>query len=127
MNYLMDTSILIWLAKNNLEKIEQFVPIVENPENTIFISMVSFWEIRIKESMKKLTIDPGLYEAAEDGDFHLLPILINHVDEILSLPHHHRDPFDRLLIAQAKVEKLTLLTTDINIAKYSEIKTIGAL
>ncbi|RPJ08140.1 MAG: type II toxin-antitoxin system VapC family toxin [Spirochaetaceae bacterium] len=123
MNCIIDTRVLLWwlsddpLLPGNLRKI------IENTDNICFISAVSIWEISIKSSIVKLEI-PGKYlDILRDQGFHDLPIYLEHADNVAKLPFHHRDPFDRLIIAQAMVEELTILTTDEVIPLY-KVKTL---
>ena len=99
----------------------------EQNNKDIYISIVSLWEIAIKLSIKKLlltnkTIEDMFY-ACREKDFSILNITSEHVKSIIDLPFIHRDPFDRMLIAQAKVEDMILLTCDQNIPQYP-IKTL---
>jgi PIN domain nuclease of toxin-antitoxin system len=95
-----------------------------------FLSAVSIWEIAIKASLKKLALphSAGIYVPLRMERFGLqtLPLDRDHAVAVESLPFHHRDPFDRMLIAQAMVEDLTLLSTDRVFARYSGLRTIPA-
>ncbi len=87
-----------------------------------FISSASIWEVAIKSRLGKIQADPlRIYERIEEAGFEELPIYARHTVRVASLPHHHTDPFDRLLIAQAIVEPLHLLTVDAYLGRYSEL------
>lgn len=117
--YLLDTHILLrWLNNNKVLPIS-IIEIIANPNNIIFVSSVNTSEITIKKSLGKLEVPDDLEEAIEANKFQKLPITIEHSTYITNLLSYHRDPFDRLLIAQAIVEKLTLLTLDAQMLKYS--------
>ena len=94
---------------------------IEDPANRVFVSIASLWETAIKFSLKRVVADPeALREAAERDGFSLLPIEARHCSAVARLPHHHSDPFDRLLVAQALVEPMRLLTHDSQLARYSD-------
>ena len=94
---------------------------IEDPVNRIFVSIASLWETAIKFSPKRVVADPeALREAAERDGFSLLPIEARHCSAVARLPHHHSDPFDRLLVAQVLVEPMRLLTDDAQLARYSD-------
>lgn len=123
MRVLLDTQIFLWYflePKRILPEVKEFL---ENSfENECYLSHVSSWEIAIKYGTKKLEIPdiPERYvksRVAEAG-FHHLAITLDHVTQVHSLAPIHRDPFDRLLVSQARVEKLALLTADPHFAKY---------
>jgi PIN domain nuclease of toxin-antitoxin system len=82
------------------------------------VSAVIIWEIRIKEALGKLAIPPDFQEVLAREPFHMLPITVEHAHAISELPVHHRDPFDRMLIAQAKVERFTIVTRDAFFERY---------
>jgi PIN domain nuclease of toxin-antitoxin system len=121
MRVLLDTHILLWalLAPQRLDA--DWRKILESPEHTIYFSAVNIWEIAIKRALDRPDIDvePDAVrrEALQTG-FQELPISGIHAATVRHLPDHHRDPFDRLLIAQAKTEPLLLMTDDAQIARY---------
>ena len=125
MKYLLDTHAFLWFLQNDDRLPVQIRTIIENNKD-IYISIVSLWEIAIKLSIKKLnltnrTLEDILY-ACREKNFSILNITSEHVKSIIDLPFIHRDPFDRMLIAQAKVEDMTLITCDQYIPQYP-IKT----
>lgn len=87
-------------------------------ENRIVISAVVVWEVAIKRSLGKLDAPSDLLEQLERAGVELLPITARHADRVGTLPPHHRDPFDRLLIAQAEIEGLALVTADDELNRY---------
>ncbi|MCL2223470.1 MAG: type II toxin-antitoxin system VapC family toxin [Defluviitaleaceae bacterium] len=121
MKYLIDTHVLIWLAKDSCELPERVKALIENPENDIYISSVSLWEMAIKINLGKLDLKLPLDKFLLDikiGGFSVLQIEDNYLSKILQLPYIHKDPFDRLLISTALAEGLTIVTIDENIQKY---------
>ncbi|MFP3012210.1 MAG: type II toxin-antitoxin system VapC family toxin [Rickettsia sp.] len=118
MKYLLDTHILLQWLNNDKALPYKIAEIIANPDNIIFVSSVNTWEITIKKSLGKLEAPNDLEKAIEANEFQKLPISIAHSTYIANLPLYHKDPFDRLLIAQAIVKGLTLLTCDTYISKY---------
>jgi PIN domain nuclease of toxin-antitoxin system len=118
MSYLLDTHTFIWWIEDNLSLSYQSKQIISNPNNLIFVSAVNTWEITIKKSLGKLNVPGNLEEIILQCGFDILPIAIKHTLFIESLDKHHDDPFDRLLISQAIIENLTIITRDEKIIKY---------
>ncbi|WP_367107494.1 type II toxin-antitoxin system VapC family toxin [uncultured Psychrobacter sp.] len=123
--YLLDTHVLIWFLINDKEKLStETIEIFNDEANMLYFSVASIWELSIKASLGKpdFSYDPKQIagELLRLG-FVELPISISHVCAIDTLPLIHRDPFDRLLLVQAKLEKLVLLTADTFILKYERI------
>ena len=121
MDILLDTcSVLQFL--NGEEKMPTATRnIILNTENTIYVSIATVWEVAIKLSIEKLDFDGGIdgfINALDDENFSLLEISKQHVTAVASLLFIHRDPFDRMLVAQAMVEKIPIMTTDSEILKY---------
>ncbi len=123
MKLLLDTHTLLWWRDNPAELSATALAALRDPNNTFLISLVTLWELQIKIGLNKLSIGVSLPEMVrqevEVNGMELLPITTDHIYALSSLPHHHRDPFDRLLIAQAQVEGATLVTKDHLIALYS--------
>jgi PIN domain nuclease of toxin-antitoxin system len=115
--YLVDTHIVIWAMEGNERLSEKYREIVANG-SSLYVSIISLWEIAIKTSIKKLEIRADVAEVLRDYNIEILPITVAHVNTFMMLPHHHRDPFDRMLIAQAMSEKLQILTVDRNFPLY---------
>jgi PIN domain nuclease of toxin-antitoxin system len=122
MNVLMDTQAIIWFAENNPQLSVNARSMIENDDNECFVSMASFWEISIKMSLGKLninnlTLSQFLDEVTENG-FLTLDIRPDHVVENEKLPLFHRDPFDRLIIAQAISENMVIISSDVAFDLY---------
>ena len=115
--YLINTHIFIWSLDRDRRLPKECLPLVEDG-SLCYVSLVSLWEIAIKKSIGKLRMRDDLVDILRDGDIEILPISIDHVAKYEAPPHHHRDPFDRMLIAQAMSENLQVLTADRNFALY---------
>jgi len=121
MNVLLDTHILLWFQGMDRRLSKEVRGNIEYGEHDYYVSQVSYWEIAIKVSIKKLTLDRDLrttFQLVEDAGFRVLPLTNDHFLQVAMLPLHHRDPFDRMLIAQAKAEEMQLLTVDPHFALY---------
>ena len=121
MKLLLDTQILIWAADSPEVLPEKAQDLLEDPGNTLFFSSASLWEMAIKFGLNRpdFRVDPRLlHQGLMDSGYQELFINGRHAITVNELPNLHKDSFDRLLIAQAKVEGLTLLTCDTHIAAY---------
>jgi len=118
MKYLLDTHVLLWWLGGDIRLSERFRKIIENTNNTKLVSVVSIWEIIIKVQTKKLPLKTSVGNLVKKIRFPILNIDIIHTLELIKLPGIHKDPFDRMLVAQAKSEGCILLTDDKNIKKY---------
>ena len=115
---LLDTHALLW-ALTSPDKMDDLArDAVSDPRNDIFVSAVSGWEIALKSNLGKLQVPVNVYEMIEATGFTHLPITFAHGVAAGRLPLYHRDPFDRLLIAQAQAEGLVLVTRDRYILQY---------
>ncbi|WP_349368276.1 type II toxin-antitoxin system VapC family toxin [Salinarimonas sp.] len=118
MRVLLDTHLLIWALRDDAALPRSGRSAILS-STAVFVSMASFWEIAIKASIGKLKLDlDGLPGAVRRAGFDVLPIDLPHVQRVRSLPHYHRDPFDRMLVAQAGAEELLLLTSDGTLQAY---------
>ena len=117
--FLLDTNILLWWFKRHKGLGPKTQEIIRDPNNVIFVSSVSIWEISIKKGKGNLIVPDNFKDFLEHEDFTELNITHEHASHILKLPQHHADPFDRMLISQAVVENLTLISTDNKISQYS--------
>jgi PIN domain nuclease of toxin-antitoxin system len=119
---LLDAHILMWAIDRPQRLHPDARAALLDPNNAVYASVVSAWEMAIKVSLGKLPIRPNiaswLPEELEIADFALLGVTLEHVLAVEHLPFHHRDPFDRLLVAQAIVEDLTLVTNDRQLERY---------
>ena len=118
MNLLLDTRVFLWWLDDPLKIAQEAALAVRNQDNLVYVSAATIWEIVIKQSLGKLDAPHDLDAVLRGCQFESLPIKLEHVQLIRSLPLIHRDPFDRMLIAQAKTDNLTLVTRDSNILKY---------
>jgi len=118
MNLLLDTHVLLWWLDDPLEMDGRARKSIADGNNVVFISAAVIWEIRIKQALGKLIIPPDFQKVLEQEPFDTMPITIEHAHKVGDLPAYHRDPFDRMLVAQATVEKLTLVTHDHYLKKY---------
>ena len=122
---LLDTHALLWFL-NDDEKLPPEIRGIIEGDMQVFVSIASFWEIAIKNSIGKLPLECSVTEmllTCKQYKFNLLQIEPSHLERLKQLPRIHGDPFDRLLICQAQAESLTLVTRDENIPKY-DVKTL---
>ena len=125
MNYLLDTQIFLWwLAKDKKLK-DSVKKILLDPQNIIYVSVANAWEISIKHKIGKLPLKTTLKRCFEVSNFPIININIEHILKLNNLPLLHKDPFDRILIAQAQVENLALISSDPKIWPY-KIKLLNA-
>ena len=126
MKYLFDTHVMLWFLEDSPELSKKARNILKNAEHELYWSAASFWEITVKLSLGKLQLQKGwqgvLEREKKVNRILDLPIYERHCELHLTLPWHHRDPFDRLLICQALIENLILITRDENIRQY-QVKT----
>ena len=116
---LLDTNVAVWLLLGDRPRITRnAVQALEKPDNGIALSAASVWEIAIKRSLGKVTL-PDVWPAAlRHLGFEPMPVTAIHAAAVEGLPWHHRDPFDRLLVAQASVERCVLVTADKRLRAY---------
>ncbi|HEY1264176.1 MAG TPA: type II toxin-antitoxin system VapC family toxin [Terriglobales bacterium] len=128
MKLLLDTHLLLWTAGDPEQLSTQARKLIDDPENELLFSAASIWEVAIKRGLKRpdFKVDARLLRRGLlDNGYSELPIVSDHVVATESLPPIHRDPFDRVLVAQATVEGITLLTTDSVVAQYpGPIRTV---
>jgi PIN domain nuclease of toxin-antitoxin system len=117
---ILDTQIFLWCLTDDVRLSAKLRAAVIAPRQTVFLSAASLWEIAIKESSGKLELSSELnfQKAIERFEFVLLPIELTHLEKLRKLPFRHKDPFDRMLIAQAQAMKAVLLTVDKKIKGY---------
>jgi len=118
MNLLLDTHVLLWWLNDHPTLSSKAKAAIADGKNLVFVSAVIIWEIRIKQALGKLEIPRNFRRVLDNQPFEILDITVEHAHAVEDLPAHHRDPFDRMLVAQAKVEGLTLVTRDIRLKKY---------
>nr|MDT0660990.1 type II toxin-antitoxin system VapC family toxin [Micromonospora sp. DSM 115978] len=117
MSLLLDTHVALWAITGDVTLSDEFLDRLRHDPD-IFLSPVSLWEITIKQAAGKLAGPPDLAEQVRDMGFAGLPVTHAHAIAAGRLPAHHRDPFDRMLVAQATVESMTLASRDSSIALY---------
>lgn len=121
MKILLDTHLLLWTLADEGRLSGASRRLILDRENYIVVSVVSLWEVTIKVSRGKLVVDLAEVDATiRELGFDILDVGARHVRALPRLPEHHRDPFDRMLIAQATVEKLALATSDRALTRYGE-------
>lgn len=122
MRFLLDTHIWLWMIAEPQRFSAGTAALLEDPANQLLLSVASTWEIAIKFSLGKLSLpsSPAKYVSAQIAKTGVTPLSIEHSHalHVATLPAHHRDPFDRLLIAQAELESATMLTADRQFAPY---------
>ncbi len=121
MKYLLDTHVLLWLASASHRIPPNTRELLEEPTAELIFSVVNLWEIVIKASLERQDFQVDiriLRRTLLDNGYSELPVLAEHVMAVAGLPDIHRDPFDRLLIAQAVAEGILFLTADSQIARY---------
>lgn len=123
MNLLLDTHVLLWALENSSELSGPARDAIVDGKNMVFVSAASVWEISIKKAIGKLDAPDNLIEEIKLHRFTKLDIEFEHAELAGQLPLIHKDPFDRMLVAQASVEKLVLITRDELIPKY-RVKTL---
>ena len=125
MRVLLDTHALVWALAEPERLSSRARTTIANPATDAYVSMASAWELGILDSLGRVRLRVSLEAIFSEGlaalRVRLLPIQLQHVVRVAALPRHHRDPFDRLLIATAMTEKLTLITADREFKKYGVV------
>ena len=123
MKYLLDTHAFLWFVSEDNRLSSKAQSIIKNSQNEVYFSAVSAWEISIKIILGRLTIEedlePFIIKQLAENNFSTLSITIFHSIYTSKLPNIHKDPFDRMIVAQAQVEDLSIISKDKNIKKYS--------
>jgi len=117
-SYLLDTHVLLWWLADDPKLPIHHRELLEDGDATVYVSSITVAEISIKSSLGKLTVPDGITTAVQDSGFQLLDFTTAHAEQLRALPWHHRDPFDRMLIAQAQVDGLTFLSVDERVRQY---------
>lgn len=118
MDLLLDTHAFLWWIEDDKKLGPKARGAITRPENAVLVSAATAWEIAVKRTLGKLELRGDIARAIADSQFAELPITVEHAVAAGELPNLHRDPFDRALIAQARIEDLTLLTQDEQITQY---------
>ena len=119
MRLLLDTHALIWTAAEPARLSDRAAAVIRDPDNDVYVSSVSGWEISIKRARGRLVfpdIDQAMLDALRLIE---LPVTLRHAAEVATLPDHHRDPFDRMLVAQARADHLTVVSRDRALDAYA--------
>lgn len=122
MDLLLDTHALIWFMNGDIQLPDKSVRLIKDLNTKCFVSIASIWEIAIKISLGKLDLNGGFEEISKlmnRYEIELLPMTFEHIQTLLKLNFHHRDPFDRIIISQGIVENLMIVTKDENFPKYN--------
>lgn len=123
MRLLLDTHTFIWWFSDSKRLSSNSYELITDPENDLVLSLISIWEIQIKSQLGKLTLNAPLPEVIERqrqiNKLQLLSLELNHIYTLHQLANHHRDPFDRLLIAQSIAEQLVLMSKDAVFDRYN--------
>ena len=121
MSYLIDTHTLLWYFNGDLQLSKKAGNILEDEQEKKYVSIASIWEIAIKMNIERLNLDYPFKDIKPKLRFEnieILSISFSHTQQILNLPLHHRDPFDRMIIAQSIAENLTIISKDKNFSLY---------
>ena len=122
MKLLLDTHVFLWSVDSPERLTAAAVTALKDPANAVFVSVTSAWEIAIKQSVGKLTLarpaEQWVPDRIQRAGFEVTPVSLAAALRVRSLPHHHRDPFDRMLIAQALEDGYTIVTRDNAFAAY---------
>jgi PIN domain nuclease of toxin-antitoxin system len=116
--YLLDTHVVLWWLDDDATLSERAREAITDPANEVVVSAASAWEIAIKRALGKLNAPQDLFDVLDAQEFSWLPVSIAHAAAVEGLPTHHSDPFDRLLIAQAGIEDLPIVTADGRFGPY---------
>lgn len=116
MRVLLDTHVLLWAMLNDPRLTSAQVRAIS--EGEVYLSSASVWEVGIKRAIGKLDVPENLFEIAVDAGCRPLPISLTHAEAAAALPPHHSDPFDRMLVAQARCERLSLASSDSKFGAY---------
>jgi PIN domain nuclease of toxin-antitoxin system len=118
MKLLLDTHVLLWALADSPKLSRKLREKIRDPTNDVLVSAATVWEIEIKKRLGKLSVPDNLLEFIEASDFTPLPINFAHAMAAEALPLHHTDPFDRMLIAQARQENFVLVSRDRRFEAY---------
>jgi PIN domain nuclease of toxin-antitoxin system len=127
MEYLLDTHSFLWFVYGDSQLSGKARDVIASRDEARYVSTVSFWEIAIKTAIGKLKLAMSFQELGQQLDFYgfkILPITFEHTFELSFLELHHRDPFDRILIAQALLDHLTIVSKDMNFSKYKDLQVV---
>ena len=121
MRYLLDTHVLLWFLAGSPQLPDTLRTLLQDPDQQLYASLISFWEMALKLQIGKLTLPESLadiFAKTQQVQIEILPLKSQHILALQQLPLHHRDPFDRILLAQCQSESLTLMSRDEKLAAY---------
>jgi PIN domain nuclease of toxin-antitoxin system len=122
MNLLLDTHTLIWLLEGDSQLSLPALKLIEQPQNRLFVSMATLWEMGIKISLGKLAVTKSLadiHQGILNNGIDIIPVSFPHILRVSRLPFHHKDPFDRIIISQAMEENLVIISKDGHFVAYT--------
>ena len=125
MRLLLDTHVLLWWLGNSPSLGKAAKRLISESENTVFVSAVTLWEVWLKVSVGKLRVPDDFEERLRTDSFEILPLTAAHARRVAGLAWHHRDPFDRMLVAQAEEDRLVLLTADETLRAYGSMVRVS--
>mgnify|MGYP003386086269 CR=1 FL=1 len=118
MNYLLDTHVLLSAIYDDESLSPALRLILSDPEHHFFVSHASLWEISLKQQQGQIEFDPDFYSILQATNLNQLPIDVKHIEGLNNLPPMHKDPFDRMLVAQASAEGMVIVTNDVRMSLY---------
>ncbi|MCB1538174.1 MAG: type II toxin-antitoxin system VapC family toxin [Alphaproteobacteria bacterium] len=118
MNYLLDTHILLSALYDDAQLSSDVRAALTSPDHRFFVSHASLWEISLQQQQGRLDYDPDFYALLERTNLNQLPIDLRHIAGTAALPPMHKDPFDRMLVAQAAAEGMVIVTDDVRLSLY---------
>jgi PIN domain nuclease of toxin-antitoxin system len=126
-DYILDTHAFLWFLSGDKQLSKKAKLLIEDTSKSKYISIASIWEISIKLNLKKLNLGISLEDLKDEitiNGFEILPLDFDHIIELSRLENHHKDPFDRILIAQAISENLQIVSIDQNFNLYKDLKVV---
>jgi len=127
MRFLLDTHTFLWWVSDDPQLSKNALRLIASPDNDIFLSSVSGWEIAINVQLGKMKVPAPFEQFVAEQIFHndiaTLPIKMSHALHVQSLPLHHRDPFDRMLIVQSQLEKMPIISVD-SVFEYYDVEVV---
>ena len=123
MNLLLDTQVALWTITDNPKLSQKARDLIQSPKTSVWVSVANIWEIAIKHALGRGDMPVSSQDALryfQESDYRFLPVEAEHAVAVEELPMHHQDPFDRILVAQALVEPMRLMTHDSLVALYSD-------
>ncbi len=127
MTLLLDTHVWLWTLSDSRQLKKPARALIQHPNTKVLISAVSVWEVVMKKQLDKLEVDGDLIAATLEQQMEFLDFSESHAIALETLPMHHRDPFDRALIAQAMISRARLLTADKALSSYSDCADIVSI